>query len=180
MNNKKLYCLLAEFKDPSDLLHAADSVKKEGYIDFDCYTPFPVHGLDDAMGLPRSIVGYIVGVGCVVGASAGLGLQYWASAVEYPMIISGKPFFSWQAYMIITFVLMVLGGAFSALLGMFHLNKIPTFNHPLFNSEYFKKVTDDGFFISIEYIDPLFNIKDTKVFLESLGAVHIEEVEDSE
>ena len=130
------------------------------------------------MGLSRSIVGYIVGVGCILGASAGLGLQYWASAIEYPMIISGKPFFSWQAYMIITFVLMVLGGAFSALLGMFHLNKIPTFHHPLFNSESFKKVTDDGFFVTIELSDPLFDLEETKNTLLSLGAVKIEEVEE--
>ena len=73
--------------------------------------PFPVHGLDDAMGLKRSIVGFIVGIGCVVGATAGLTLQWWSSTIAYPIIISGKPLFSWQAFMIITFVLMVLGGA---------------------------------------------------------------------
>jgi len=177
MSNKRIYGLLAEFKGPKELLHAAELVKNEGYIDFDCHTPFPVHGLDDAMGLNRSIVGYIVGIGCVIGASGGLFLQWWASSVEYPIIISGKPFFSWQAYMIITFVLMVLGGAFSALIGMFHLNKMPTFHHSLFNSENFKKATDDGFFISIEQKDPLFDVSETKEFLESLGGSSIEEVE---
>tara|TARA_Y100000994_G_C15702343_1_gene445651 strand:+ start:2741 stop:3277 length:537 start_codon:yes stop_codon:yes gene_type:complete len=176
MTDKRIYCLLAEFKDPKALMHAAESVKNEGYIDFDCYSPFPIHGLDDAMGLSRSIIGYIVGIGCVVGATAGLGLQWWSSTIEYPIIISGKPFFSWQAYMIITFVLMVLGGAFSALIGMFHLNRMPTFHHPLFNSENFKKATDDGFFISIEYKDPLFDLEGTKEFLESLGSISIEEV----
>ena len=178
MNDKKIYCLLAEFKNPSDLLHAAELIKEEGYIDFDCYTPFPVHGLDDAMGLSRSIVGYIVGIGCVIGASAGIGLQYWASAIEYPMIISGKPFFSWQAYMIITFVLMVLGGALASLLGMFHLNRMPTYNHPLFNSKIFEKATDDCFFISIESRDPLFDEKNTIGFLESIGGKDIEVVEE--
>ena len=176
MTDKRIYCLLAEFKDPKALMNAAESVKNEGYIDFDCYSPFPIHGLDDAMGLSRSIIGYIVGIGCVVGATAGLGLQWWSSTIEYPIIISGKPFFSWQAYMIITFVLMVLGGAFSALIGMFHLNRMPTFHHPLFNSENFKKATDDGFFISIEYKDPLFDLEGTKEFLESLGSISIEEV----
>jgi hypothetical protein len=81
------------------------------------------------MGLKRSIVGYIVGIGCFLGASGGLLLQWWSSTIEYPVVISGKPFFSWQAYMIITFVLMILGGAFAALIGMFHLNRMPTFHH---------------------------------------------------
>ena len=176
MTDKRIYCLLAEFKDPKALMNAAESIKNEGYIDFDCYSPFPIHGLDDAMGLSRSIIGYIVGIGCIVGATAGLGLQWWSSTIEYPIIISGKPFFSWQAYMIITFVLMVLGGAFSALIGMFHLNRMPTFHHPLFNSENFKKATDNGFFMSIEYKDPLFDLEGTKEFLESLGSISIEEV----
>ena len=168
MTKNQIYGVLAEFKDPSHLLEATNNVRKEGYINFDCHTPFPVHGLDDAMGLKRSIVGYIVGIGCVGGAILGMSLQWWSSTIEYPIIISGKPFFSWQAYMIITFVLMVLGGAFSALIGMFH---------PLFNSEKFAKATDDGFFISIEYCDPLFDIDDTKHFLKSLGAINIEVVE---
>ena len=149
MSDKQTYCLLAEFKGPNELLSAASKIKDEGYIDFDCFTPFPVHGLDDAMGLKRSVVGYIVAIGCILGASGGLLLQWWSSTIEYPVVISGKPFFSWQAYMIITFVLMILGGAFSALLGMFHINKMPTFHHSLFNSDNFKKATDDGFFLSV-------------------------------
>ena len=174
----KIYGILAQFKDTKSILHAAECVKNEGYIDFDCHTPFPVHGLDNAMGLKRSIIGYIVGVGCALGASAGLLLQWWASTIAYPVVISGKPFFSWQAYMIITFVLMILGGAFAALIGMFHLNKMPTFHHPLFNSKNFEKATDDGFFVSIELKDPLFDIEDTKFFLLSIGGENIEVVEE--
>ena len=178
MSDKRIFCLLAEFENPKDLLNAASQIRNEGYIDFDCFTPFPVHGLDDAMGLKRSVVGYIVAFGCIAGASAGLFLQWWASAVAYPIVISGKPFFSWQAFMIITFVQMILGGAFAAIGGMFHLNRIPTFHHPLFNSENFKKVTDDGFFACIEYSDPLFDIEETKDFLESIGASNIEAVKE--
>ena len=177
MSEKHIYGILARFDGPKNLLHAAESIKEEGYIDFDCHTPFPVHGLDDAMGLKRSIIGYIVGIGCVLGASGGLLLQWWSSTMAYPIVISGKPFFSWQAYMIITFILMILGGAFSALLGMFHLNKMPTFHHPLFNSEIFKKATDDGFFISIESTDPQFDFEDTRELLKSLNGKDIEGVE---
>ena len=176
MSDNRIYCLLAEFKGPRELLNAASKIKEEGYIDFDCFTPFPVHGLDKSMGLSRSIIGYIVAMGCIAGASGGLLLQWWASAIEYPVVISGKPFFSWQAFMIITFVLMILGGAFAALIGMFHLNRMPTFHHSLFNSDNFKKATDDGFFLSIEYKDPLFELDETKELLDSLGGTNIEEV----
>ena len=178
MTTKLIYGILAEFKDPKSIVRAAQAIRDEGYIDFDCHTPFPIHGLDDAMGLKRSIIGYIVGFGCIAGASAGLLLQWWSSTVAYPVVISGKPLFSWQAFMIITFVLMILGGAFSALIGMFHLNKMPAFYHPLFNSENFKKATDDSFFVSIEFKDPKFDIQDTKSFLLSIGSENIEVVEE--
>ena len=178
MTTKLIYGILAEFKDPKSIVRAAQAIRDEGYINFDCHTPFPIHGLDDAMGLKRSIIGYIVGFGCIAGASAGLLLQWWSSTVAYPVVISGKPLFSWQAFMIITFVLMILGGAFSALIGMLHLNKMPAFYHPLFNSENFKKATDDSFFVSIEFKDPKFDIQDTKSFLLSIGSENIEVVEE--
>jgi len=175
MKSKK-YGILAQFKNPHDLMCAAENVRDFGYKKFDCHTPYPVHGLDDAMGLKRSVLGYIVGMGALGGASLGLLLQWFASSYDYPIVISGKPYFSWQAYMIITFVLMVLGGALSSLLGMFHLNRMPTFHHPLFSSKIFEKATDDAFFISIEFEDPLFNQGKTEIFLSSIGGKDIEVV----
>jgi len=172
----QVYGLLARFESPEDLMKATIKVRDYGFEKFDCHTPYPVHGLDDAMGLKRSILGYIVGAGAIGGASIGLLLQWYVSTVDYPVVISGKPLFSWQAYMIITFVLMVLGGALSSLLGMFHLNRMPTFNHPLFNSKIFEKATDNYFFISIESKDPLFSEKDTTDFLNSIGGKDIEVV----
>ena len=174
--SSQIYGLLARFESPEDLMKAAVKVRDKGFQKFDCHTPYPVHGMDDAMGLKRSILGYIVGVGAVGGATVGMLLQWYVSTVDYPIVISGKPLFSWQAYMIITFVLMVLGGALSSLLGMFHLNRMPTFNHPLFNSKIFEKATDDYFFISIECADPLFDEKKTVDFLSSIGGKDIEVV----
>lgn len=174
--SSQIYGLLARFESPEDLMQAAVKVRDKGFQKFDCHTPYPVHGMDDAMGLKRSILGYIVGVGAVGGATVGMLLQWYVSTVDYPIVISGKPLFSWQAYMIITFVLMVLGGALSSLLGMFHLNRMPTFNHPLFNSKIFEKATDDYFFISIECEDPLFDEKKTVDFLSSIGGKDIEVV----
>ena len=174
--SSQIYGLLARFESPEDLMKAAVKVRDKGFQKFDCHTPYPVHGMDDAMGLKRSILGYIVGVGAVGGATVGMWLQWYVSTVDYPIVISGKPLFSWQAYMIITFVLMVLGGALSSLLGMFHLNRMPTFSHPLFNSKIFEKATDDYFFISIECEDPLFDEKKTVDFLSSIGGKDIEVV----
>ena len=174
--SSQIYGLLARFESPEDLMKAAVKVRDKGFQKFDCHTPYPVHGMDDAMGLKRSILGYIVGVGAVGGATVGMLLQWYVSNVDYPIVISGKPLFSWQAYMIITFVLMVLGGALSSLLGMFHLNRMPTFSHPLFNSKIFEKATDDYFFISIECEDPLFDEKKTVDFLSSIGGKDIEVV----
>ena len=172
----KDYGILARFETPGTLLEAAEKVRDSGYKKFDCHTPYPMHGLDDAMGLKRSILGYIVGVGALGGALLGLVLQWFASTYDYAIVISGKPYFSWQAYMIITFVTMVLGGALSSLLGMFHLNRMPAFNHPLFNSEIFQRATDDGFFISIESSDELYDDQNTIDFLSSIGGKDIEVV----
>ena len=169
-----IYGILARFENPKKLLIAADEVKNKGFTKFDCHTPYPIHGLDDAMGMKRSILGYIVGAGALGGAMLGLLLQWFASSYDYPIVISGKPYFSWQAYMIITFVMMVLGGAVTSLLGMFHLNKMPAYHHPLFNSELFKKATDDGFFVSIEYQDKLYDQENTIEFLKSINAKEIE------
>ncbi len=169
-----IYGVLAEFKNPAELLHAAEKVRDKGVTKFDCFSPFPIHGLDDAMGLKRSMIGYIVGISAFLGAIAGLTLQWWSSVIAYPMVISGKPFFSWQAFIIITFGLMVIGGASAAVFGMFGMNKLPTYHHPLFNSVNFEKATDDGFFLCIESSDSQFDEVKTVSFMESLGGSNLE------
>ena len=172
--SKKIYGILARFESPKSLLLATKKVRESGFSKFDCHTPYPMHGLDDVMELNRPILGYIVGIGALGGAALGLLLQWFASSYAYPIVISGKPYFSWQAYMIITFVTMVLGGAFASLLGMFHLNRMPAYYHPLFHSEIFKRATDDCFFISIESEDKLYDEKNTIEFLKSIGGKDIE------
>jgi len=174
MSLKNIYGLLAEFKNPTELLHAAEEVRDAGYTSFDCHSPFPIHGMDGAMGLPRTKLGYLIGLFGLIGAISGFALQWWTSTVAYPMVIAGKPFFSWQAFIIVTFGLMVLFGAGAAVFGMFHFNKLPMLNHPLFNSENFKKVSDDGFFISIESNDNEFNKDETEALLKKIGAVKVE------
>lgn len=173
-NSNSVFGVLAEFADPKDLVHAAEKVRDQGYANFDCHSPFPIHGMDSAMGLPRTKLGYIIGLFALLGAVGGFVLQWWSSTIAYPMVIAGKPFFSWQAFIVVTFGLMVLAGAGAAVFGMFHFNRLPTLHHPLFNSENFKKVTDAGFFISIEARDPKFEIDHTRKFLESIGGQNVE------
>lgn len=183
MNNardKKILGILAQFDNPADLLQAAREVRRAGYSKYDCHSPFPVHGLDDAMGLKRSRLGWIVGLAALIGTSGALALQWWTSTIDYPLIISGKPLFSYQAYVPVTFALGVLLSAFAALVGMLALNGLPRFNHPVFNSDRFDSASDDGFFISIEIGDPKFDRDKTREFLKSIGGKNIEILEENE
>lgn len=172
----KTWALLAEFDSPATLLHAAEKVRDAGYRKFDCHSPFPIHGMDKAMGLKRSPIGLIVGGMCIVGATIGFSLQTWVTTVEYPLVFSGKALFSWQAYIIITFALFVLFGTFGAVFGMIKLNKLPKLYHPLFYSDSFARVTDDAFMVSIDAGDTQFDVERTKAFLTSIGAVRVETV----
>ncbi|UCH10610.1 MAG: DUF3341 domain-containing protein [Fidelibacterota bacterium] len=174
----RTFAILAEFANPAELLAAAKAVRKAGYRHFDCHSPFPIHGMDQAMGLKRSPLGFIVGGLCIVGASIGFGLQTWVHTIEYPLIIAGKPFFSWQAFIIVTFALLVLFGAFGAVLGMLSLSGLPRLHHPLFYSDNFSRFSRDAYFVSIEAIDAHFDAKETWAFLESIGGRNLELVEE--
>lgn len=176
---KKTLGIVAEFTSPAALLHAAEILRDNRYSKFDCHSPFPIHGMDQAMGLKRSILGYIVGIFAFLGAALGFGLQSWSHAVAYPLVISGKPYFAWQAYVVITFALLVLFGAISAVFGMLSLNRLPHYHHPVFYSDHFEnKASDDGFFVSIDATDDQFEINQTKELLVSMGSTHIELLED--
>jgi hypothetical protein len=168
---------VAEFKDPAALTHGCDRVREAGYTRWDAHSPFPVHGLDRAMGLKRSTLPWIILVGALGGAATGFCLQWWVHLSAYPLTISGKPYFAWPAYIPITFELGVLGGALSAVFGMFGLNQLPMHHHPLFQSKVFERATDDAFFISIESWDPRFDPSATGKLLESLGARSVELLE---
>jgi len=170
----KIEGLLAEFADPAALMKAAQKVRDAGYKKFDCHSPFPIHGMDAAMGLKRSSLGWIIGIAALIGTTGALGLQWWTSSVDYPLVISGKPFFSFQAYLPVTFALGVLLSAFAALFAMLILNGLPRLHHPTFYSDRFAKFSDDGFFISIEADDPKFDTEATRQFLESIGGTNPE------
>jgi Ni/Fe-hydrogenase subunit HybB-like protein len=168
------YGLLAEFETPAALYRACERVRDAGFRLWDAHSPFPVHGLERAMGLGRSRLPWIVLLFALLGGAAGFGLQTWVHSVAYPLVISGKPYFAWQAYVPITFELAVLGGAVGAVLGMLHLNRLPRHHHPLFDSTRFERVTDDRFFISVEARDDRFDPGGTPELLRDAGAARLE------
>lgn len=172
-NGEKIYGILARFDGPQSLYHAAEKVRDAGYEKFDCHSPFPIHGMDRAMGLKRSPIGWLAGLLAALGGGGFFALQWWTSAVNYPLVISGKPYFSFQAFVPITFAGAVIGAAFAAVLGMLIINQLPRLNHPLFNSDKFN-VADDGFFVSIEAGDRQFDREKVIAFLKSIGAEEVE------
>jgi hypothetical protein len=170
--------VLAEFEHAGGLLKAAKATHEAGYKKFDAHSPFPIHGMDRAMGLGQSILGYIVFIGGLTGCAAGYLMQWWMGGVDYPLNISGKPFFAIEPSVPIMFELTVLFAALAAVVGMLVLNRLPRPYNPLFYSKRFVKVSDDGFFLFIESRDDRFEVDRSKEFLSGLGAVGVEVVED--
>lgn len=170
-----IYGYLAEFADPDRLLDAARKTKAAGYEVVEAYSPLPLHGLADILGWSNRLPA-IVFAGGLVGACVGFALQYWVSAVEYPLIVGGKPFNSWPAFVVPTFECTILFAAISAVLGMFWLNGLPQPYHPVFNVPHFVEASRSRFFLMILSRDPQFDMDGTKKFMKSLAPVSLEEV----
>lgn len=175
----RLYGLMAEFDDVTAVTQAARAVRDAGYQRFDVYSPFPIHGIERAMGLKPTHLPWIVLLCGLTGTTLALFFQWWTNAVDYPFVISGKPLFGIPANIPIVFEFTVLLSAFGAFFGMFALNKLPEHHHALFESERFRRATDDGFFLAIEAADPRFDLARTRSLLQSLRARAVEECHDS-
>lgn len=168
--------LLAEFSDPGSLLHAVRALRKRGYSRLDTFTPFPIHGMDKAIGLGTSLLGYLVFIGGAAGCALGFWLQWWTSEVSYPINISNKPLFAVEPSVPIIFELTVLFAAITAVGGMLALNALPKPYNPLFFSGRFARATDDGFFLHIQEADNKFDRAATAQALSEEGALAIEYV----
>ncbi|MCH7637933.1 MAG: DUF3341 domain-containing protein [Bacteroidetes bacterium] len=168
--------LLAEFSDPGSLMQAVKALRKRGYSRLDTFSPFAIHGMDKAIGLGTSLLGYIVFIGGLAGCALGVWLQWWTSAVSYPINIANKPLFSVEPSMPIIFELMILFSALTAVGAMLALNALPKPYNPLFFSKRFARATDDGFFLHIQETDDLFDRAATAQALSEEGALAIEYV----
>jgi hypothetical protein len=166
---QRIYGLMADFEDPDDLIRAVERVYEAGYRRIDAYTPFPVEGLDEALHLGPNRLPLIVLGGGSIGAVGGFALQYYASVIDYPLNVGGRPLNSWPAFIPIAFEVAILLAAFAAVLGMFILNGLPQPYHPVFNVENFELATRSHFFLSIESKDANFNLEETRQFLRSLN-----------
>ena len=173
--------LLAEFATPEALKAAAERVRDEGFSRWDVHSPFPVHGIDRAMGIRPTVLPWLVLAAGIGGALVALLMQWYLNATDYPLpirgyphIISGKPFFSLPANIPIAFELIVLFSAFAAFGGALVLGRLPRFLHPVAGSRRFRRATSDGFFISIDAADPKFDDDATREWIESLGPTGVE------
>ena len=175
---KRPVLYLAEFNTTKDVTHAAEAVRDAGYKRWDVHTPFPIHGMDRAMGMGDSKLGWIVLACGLTGVSAAFLLMWFTNGIDYPLIISGKPGYSLPSMVPVMFELTILLSAFGAVLGMLHLNRLPRHNHPVFESERFRQASDDRFFISIEAADPKFDVEQTRSLLERAHATHVEVIEE--
>ena len=177
---RKLYGLGAELPSAAALFHAAENMRDAGYKRWDVFSPFPIHGMDDAMGLGKSIVSFIVLGAGLSGTATALLLELGSALYLYPLIVQGKPvnITTIPAFFPVIFELTVLFSAFGAVFGMLAMNQLPLWYHPLFNWDRFNKVTDDGFFLVIQASDPRFNEKDAVALLQGLGATNITMVYD--
>ena len=170
INHDRIYGLLAEFPTPEAVRSAAERVHEAGYTKTDAYTPFPVHGLAEAVGEPRTRLPLIVLLGGLFGACGGFFMQYFASVIHYPMNIGGRPLNSWPSFVPITFECAILAAVFSAVFGMLALNKLPMPYHPVFNVPEFERASQDKFFLIIKANDPKFDEDEVRRFLESCEA----------
>lgn len=173
----KVYGVIGEFSQPEELVEAGRRIKHMGYTKLDAMTPFPVHGIDDAIGIPPSRLGWTVIWFSACGALTAQLLIWWVGAVNYPLVIGGKPLFDFSYSIPVTFELTVLFSAFAAFLGMFAFNGLPKLYHPAFKYSSFYRASDDRFLLVIESDDPQFDAQKSAEHLRSVGAAAVEVVE---
>jgi len=173
-SGERIYGIMAEFPNPAALSHAAAKIRDGGYTKWDVYSPFPVHGMDEAMGVKFTRLPLLVAFCALSMAGLGYLFQWYVSASLYPLTVQGKPYGAWQAFMPIIFEFGVLGTAFSALIGMLAFNALPRYYHPLLKKERFLRASDDRFFICVEARDPKFEPNNMRAVFQHAGASHID------
>ncbi len=178
MRGRAIHGLMAEFDDPSSLVAATERAHREGYRRMDAYSPFPIEELSEALHFHDRRLPLIVLIGGICGGLGGYLLQYWTTAIDYPLNVGGRPLHSWPAFIPVTFECTILVAALSAVLGMLALNGLPMPYHPVFNVPRFALASRNRFFLCIEATDPKFDLEATRRFLETLSPREVATVAD--
>ena len=175
---KKIYGLLAEFDTTTEIVEAAEKVRDAGYTKTDAFSPFPIHEMDEALGIKRSILPYLVFGGAIVGLLSGIGLQVFVHVIDYPLIVGGRPHLSIPSFIPPAYELTILFAGFTAVFGMLFLNGLPSPYHPVFNVPRFALATREKFFLLIVAKDAKYDYEETKRFMESLNPQEVFDVEE--
>jgi hypothetical protein len=173
---ENLYGLLAEFDSPTELVDAANSVREAGYKRTDAFSPFPIHEIDEALGIKRSILPVLIFFGGLTGTLLGVSLQVFVHYIDYPLNIGGRPYLSWLSFVPPAYELTILLAGFTAVFGMLFLNGLPRPYHPLFNVPRFALATREKFFLLVEASDPKYSYDETRAMLEGLDAQEVFDV----
>jgi hypothetical protein len=174
--SQNIFGMMVSFDNPNALIQAAEAARKAGYRRLDAYSPYPVEGLSEALELRTTRLPLVVLAGGLLGAAGAYFMQYYASVIDYPLNVGGRPLHSWPAFIPITFELTILVAAVFAVLGMLALNGLPEPYHPVFNVPEFELASRSHFFLTIESDDPQFDLDETRQFLESLGGESVSEI----
>jgi hypothetical protein len=179
-SGKPVFGIIAEFDETPKVFKAAQQVRDAGYTKWDVHSPFPIHDMEEAMGMKTTKLPLLAGAAAIAGVATAAALQWGTSFVLYPTVVQGKPFEAWQPFVPIMFELGVLFTAFMCIFGMLALNGLPRWHHPLFSHDRFMRVGNDRFFIVIEASDPDFDPAKVKAVLEEAGGSHVTLLEDAD
>jgi len=177
IGDDKVYAVMGEFSEPEDLVEAGRRIREMGYSKIDAMTPFPVHGIDEAIGIPYSKIGWIVICGALAGITTAQVLIYYVGAIDYPLIIGGKPLFDFTYSIPPTFELAVLFSAITTFMCTWALSGLPRLYHPSMNYRNAHRASDDRFLLVVEADDPKFDAQKTAQDMRSVGANDVEVVE---
>lgn len=171
-----LYGVLAAFADADRLRDAARAMRERGYRRMDAYSPYPVEGLEEILGMPRTTLPWIVLAGAILGGVFAYALILYSVEIDYPLNVGGRPLHSWPAYTVIAFEAAILGAAVAGFIGMIVANGLPRYYHPVFNADIFSFARGGNFYLLVEATDPHFGKDATKAQLRRLGAASVAEV----
>lgn len=177
MSVSSLHGLLAEFASVDQLVTAIARARTEAhYAAIEAYSPFPIEGLDEALGPRRDRIPLFMLLGAIVGGLGTFALEWYSAVFDYPINVGGRPTGSWPAFLPPAIEMTVLGAVLFGVIAMLIGNGLPRLHHPLFGVKAFERASNDRFFLLLRADDPNFDARSAREFLDTLGSLTISEV----